>query len=145
MLHYGNVYGPRLTYKGEAGVVAIFAEQIMAGITPTIYGDGFKTRDYVEVSDVVRANLQSLKYGDGEIFNIATGVAAADYEAFARVRDTLGAAPLEPNYAPFRPGEVNHIHLDVTKAKSGLHWEPQIAIREGVRRTVNWFMKTAKA
>jgi UDP-glucose 4-epimerase len=139
VLRYGNVYGPRQSSQGEAGVVAIFCEQMLRGITPTIYGDGKKTRDYVEVSDVARANLQALKYGEGEIFNIATGLATTDYEVFLAVRDALGVPPFEPNYAPKRPGEVDHIYLDVRKAAQGLNWRPVENFRTGVAKTAEWF------
>jgi UDP-glucose 4-epimerase len=139
VLRYGNVYGPRQSSKGEAGVVAIFCEQMLQRITPTIYGDGKKARDYVEVSDVARANLQALKYGEGEIFNIATGVATTDYEVFLAVRDVLGVPPFEVHYAPKRPGEVDHIYLDVRKAAQGLDWQPKVAFRAGVARTADWF------
>jgi UDP-glucose 4-epimerase len=141
VLRYGNVYGPRQSSEGEAGVVAIFSEQIMAGVTPTVYGDGSKTRDYVEVSDVARANVQALKRGDNEIFNIATGLPTSDYQIFADVRHALGATSLEPSFTPKRPCEVVHIHLDVSKAKFGLNWEPQVPIAEGVRRTTEWFKR----
>jgi UDP-glucose 4-epimerase len=73
VLRYGNVYGPRQSSHGEAGVIAIFCEQMLAGIQPVIYGDGSKTRDYIFVEDVVRANLAAIERGDGEIFNIASG------------------------------------------------------------------------
>jgi UDP-glucose 4-epimerase len=139
VLRYGNVYGPRQSSKGEAGVVAIFCEQMLQQITPTIYGDGKKTRDYVEVSEVARANRQALKCGEGEIFNIATGVATTDYEVFLAVRDALGLSLFEPQYAPKRPGEVDHIYLDVRKAAKGLEWQPKVTFRAGVARTAEWF------
>ncbi len=139
VLRYGNVYGPRQSSKGEAGVVAIFCEQMLHGVTPTIYGDGKKTRDYVEVSDVVRANLQALKVGDGEIFNISSGVETTDYQIFTLVREALGIAPFEPLYAPKRPGEIDHIGLDVSKARAKLAWQPEVEIRQGIQRTAEWF------
>jgi len=139
VLRYGNVYGPRQSSKGEAGVVAIFCEQMLAGVTPTIYGDGKKTRDYVEVSDVARANVQALKFGNGEIFNIATGAPTTDYEVFDAVRAALGRAPFEPHYASHRPGEVNHIYLSAEKARKELQWQPHLHFREGVKRTADWF------
>ncbi|MGD0920941.1 MAG: SDR family NAD(P)-dependent oxidoreductase [Terriglobia bacterium] len=139
VLRYGNVYGPRQSSKGEAGVVAIFCEQMLQGITPTIYGDGSKTRDYVEVSDVARANVQALKMGEGEIFNISSGVRTTDYGIFAAVREALEIPPLEPRYAPKRPGEVDHIGLNVSKARAGLAWEPQVELRQGIKRTAEWF------
>ncbi len=141
VLRYGNVYGPRQNSKGEAGVVAIFCEQMLRKITPTIFGDGKKTRDYVEVSDVARANIQALKRGEGEIFNIASGVRSTDYEIFTAVRKALEIPPFEPNYAPKRPGEVDHIGLEVSKARSKLDWRPQVELRQGVKRTADWFAK----
>ncbi len=139
VLRYANVYGPRQSSKGEAGVVAIFCEQMLQNMTPTIYGDGKKTRDYVEVSDVAQANVKALTLGEGEIFNIASGAPTTDYEIFTAVREALGIPPFEPAYAPKRAGEVNHIFLDVNKARTGLHWQPKIALRQGIKRTAEWF------
>jgi UDP-glucose 4-epimerase len=139
VLRYGNVYGPRQSSKGEAGVVAIFCEQMLQGIRPTIYGDGSKTRDYVEVADVVRANVQALKRGAGEIFNISSGVRTTDYGVFVAVREALDIPPFEPRYASKRPGEVDHIGLDVSKARSRLAWEPRVELRQGIKKTADWF------
>jgi UDP-glucose 4-epimerase len=141
VLRYGNVYGPRQSSKGEAGVVAIFGEQMLQGITPTIYGDGSKTRDYVEVSDVVRANVNALSLGEGEIFNVSSGIRTTDYGIFTAVREALDIPSFEPRYAPKRPGEVDHIGLDVSKARARLAWQPQVELREGVKRTAEWFKK----
>jgi UDP-glucose 4-epimerase len=139
VLRYGNVYGPRQSSKGEAGVVAIFCEQMLAGITPTIYGDGSKTRDYVESSDIVRANVKALERGEGEIFNIASGARTTDYEVFTAVREALGIPPFEPRYAPKRPGEVDHIGLDIRRAHAGLDWRPEVDLRQGIQKTADWF------
>ena len=139
VLRYGNVYGPRQSSKGEAGVVAIFSEQMLGGVTPTIYGDGTKTRDYIEVSDVVRANVAALSKGEGEVFNIASGNPTTDYEIFAAVRGALGIRGIEPRYAPKRPGEVDHIVLDIGKAASQLGWKPTVGLDEGIRRAAEWF------
>ncbi len=144
VLRYGNVYGPRQSSKGEAGVVAIFCEQMLQKITPTIYGDGRKTRDYVEVSDVARANVKALTRGDGEIFNIASGTQTTDYEIFDAVREALGIPPFKPLYAPKRSGEVDHIVLEVSKARAKLDWQPQVDLRQGIKRTVEWFKKTGE-
>ncbi len=141
VLRYGNVYGPRQSSQGEAGVVAIFCEQMLQGNTPTIYGDGSKTRDYVEVSDVVRANVNALSLGEGEIFNVSSGIRTTDYGIFTAVREALHIPSFEPRYAPKRPGEVDHIGLDVSKARARLAWQPQVELREGVKRTAEWFKK----
>ena len=139
VLRYGNVYGPRQSSKGEAGVFAIFCEQMLAGIRPSIYGDGTKVRDYVYVEDVVRANVLALERGRGETFNIASGVPTADYEVFQRIRDELGLVGLEPQYAPKRPGEMERIYLDISKAQELLGWTPDFPLEEGVRRTVQYY------
>jgi UDP-glucose 4-epimerase len=144
VLRYGNVYGPRQSSKGEAGVFAIFAEQMLAGEQPVIFGDGSKTRDYVYVSDAVAANIAALTLGTGEIFNIGGGVATRDEEIFRLIRDQLGKKDLRPKYAPRRPGEIEHIKLDTSKAKRLLKWEPKIDIAEGARLTVQYFQKQGR-
>jgi len=118
---------------------------MLAKVTPTIFGDGKKTRDYVEVSDVQRANVQALRLGEGEIFNVATGIASTDYQVFTAVRDALGVPRFEPLYAPTRPGEVDHIFLDVGKARAKLQWEAKVELREGVQRTADWFRNRSLA
>jgi UDP-glucose 4-epimerase len=143
VLRYGNVYGPRQSSKGEAGVFAIFSEQMLAGVRPRIYGDGSKVRDYVYIDDVAQANLLALERGTGEIFNIADGVPTSDYEVFKRVRDGLGIRGLEPEYVPRRPGEIDRIYLDISKAQRLLDWAPRVSLEEGSRRTVQYFRQAA--
>jgi UDP-glucose 4-epimerase len=143
VLRYGNVYGPRQSSKGEAGVFAIFCEQMLAGVRPVIYGDGSKLRDYVYIEDVARANVMALERGTCEIFNIANGVATKDYEIFQLVRDSLGVRDLEPDYVPKRPGEIDRIYLDISKAERVLGWKPRVSLQEGSRRTVQFFREVA--
>jgi UDP-glucose 4-epimerase len=142
VLRYGNVYGPRQSSQGEAGVFAIFAEQMLSGVQPVIYGDGAKIRDYVYISDVVNANLAALDHGAGEIFNISSGVETSDQEVFECVRRLLGKSVL-PKYAPVRPGEIDRIRLDISKAARLLGWTPCVSLAEGASRTVAYFQETA--
>jgi UDP-glucose 4-epimerase len=144
VLRYGNVYGPRQSSHGEAGVFAIFCEQMLAGIQPVIYGDGTKTRDYIFIADVVRANLAALERGDGEIFNIASGRETTDQQVFDVIRDRLGKSDLRAQYVAHRPGEIEKICLDVHKAERILGWTPQVALSEGTRQTVGYFERAAK-
>lgn len=144
VLRYGNVYGPRQNSQGEAGVFAIFSEQMLGNIQPVIYGDGKKVRDYVYISDVVAANAAALEYGTNEIFNISTGVETTDLEVFQLVRSLLGKQ-VEPEYLERRPGEIDRIRLDISKAKSLLHWEPHVSLSEGASLTVAYFQKEAAA
>jgi UDP-glucose 4-epimerase len=142
VLRYGNVYGPRQSSQGEAGVFAIFCEQILAGTQPVIYGNGKKIRDYVYISDVVAANVAALERGTNEIFNISDGVETTDFEVFQVVRSFLGAE-VEPKYVPVRPGEIDKICLDISKAKSSLGWEPRFSLSQGARLTVEYFQTEA--
>jgi UDP-glucose 4-epimerase len=145
VLRYGNVYGPRQSSQGEAGVVAMFSEQILGGLQTVIYGDGSKTRDYVYIADVVRANVAALEKGAGEMFNIASSVATTDLEVFTQVRDLLGQHQLQPKYVAVRPGEIQNIYLDIRKAQRILEWKPQVTFADGVRQTVAFFRKAAES
>src|SRR5216684_2618438 len=142
VLRYGNVYGPRQSSQGEAGVFATFSEQMLSGIQPIIYGDGTKIRDYVYITDVVAANVAALERGTGEIFNISSGVQTTDQEVFDLVRDLLGKS-IHPKYVPVRPGEIDRICLDISKAERLLGWKPQVSLTEGARRTIAYFKEKA--
>ena len=142
VLRYGNVYGPRQSSQGEAGVFAIFSEQLIAGVQPVIYGDGTKIRDYVYISDVAAANVAALDRGSNEIFNISDGVETTDQEVLDLVNRLLGKS-VQPKYVPRRPGEIDRICLDISKAERLLGWKPQVSLAEGARRTVDYFKKAA--
>lgn len=134
-LRLGNVYGPRQDPRGEAGVVAIFCGQIARGETPTIYGDGKQTRDYVYVTDVIDAFLAASRYaGDEAVFNIGTGVATAVIDLLDVINAAAGTA-IEPRFAPARAGECRHVALDCSRAAVELGWVPAMATDAGVRRT----------
>ena len=145
VLRYGNVYGPRQNSAGEAGVFAIFCEQILRGEEPVIYGDGSKTRDYVYVDDVVKANILALVRGSGEIFNIASQISTTDIEVLTVVAQLLGKPELKPRFADIRPGEIKHIVLDITKARQILGWNPELSLNEGAARTVAYFREIAES
>jgi UDP-glucose 4-epimerase len=128
----GNVYGPRQSPHGEAGVVAIFSHCLHTGRAPKLYGHGAPTRDYVYVEDVVRALLAAS--GRRGTFNVATGVETD----VTSVWDGLSAAAqvaLEPELADLRPGELQHSRLDVSRAERELGWRAEVPIEEGLRRT----------
>ncbi len=132
-LRYGNVYGPRQDVHGEAGVVAIFCGHVIEGRTPTIFGDGRQTRDWVEVSDVGRANLLAAESELTGPINIGHGQETAVLDLVDALRE-VSAQPLpEPTFAPARPGEVQRSCLDVSRARDELHWEPRVELRDGLR------------
>jgi UDP-glucose 4-epimerase len=128
----GNVYGPRQSPHGEAGVVAIFAHHLYSGRAPTLFGHGTPTRDYVYVGDVVRALLAAS--GKAGTYNIATGVETDVLTVWNQLREAAGSQ-LEPKLADLRPGELTHSCLDTTSAERELGWRPEVPIAEGLRRT----------
>lgn len=135
VFRYPNVYGPRQHPAGEAGVVAVFATQLLQGERPRIFGDGTKTRDYVYVGDIVAANLRALDANCQGTFNLGWGKQVSDLEVFETVRAAVGSN-LEPIFDQKRPGEIDHICLDAARAEKGLGWRPGVPFAEGVRRTV---------
>jgi UDP-glucose 4-epimerase len=137
ILRYANVYGPRQNPHGEAGVNAIFGGMMLRGDTPTIFGSGDKTRDYVFVGDVVQANVLALESGDGEICNIGTGVQTSDQEVYDAVAGAVGFEEAAV-YGEERAGDVRHTSVDPSRAKTVLGWEPTMAFREGVVLTVDY-------
>lgn len=145
VLRYGNVYGPRQSSQGEAGVFAVFSEQILAGVQPVIYGDGRKVRDYVYIADVARANLAALQKGSGEIFNIASGIPTTDQEVFSLTSNLLGHPDLKPRYTAKRPGEIDAICLNVSKAERLLGWRAEVSIGDGASETVAFFKQVSAA
>jgi UDP-glucose 4-epimerase len=133
-LRYGNVYGPRQDVHGEAGVVAIFCGCLDEASAPTVFGDGRQTRDWVEVSDVVRANLLAAESELSGPVNIGHGRETSVLDLLAALRD-LGALA-DPKFAPERPGEVRRSCLDVSRADRDLGWRALVALPEGLRRTL---------
>lgn len=138
VLRYPNVYGPRQDPKGEAGVVAIFSQQMLSGIRPTIFGDGSKTRDYLYVGDIAEANALALSAGEDGAFNLGWGKEIKDVEIFEAVRRAL-SSNLEPIYSEKRPGEIDRICLDTSKARKALGWEPRVSLEEGIRRATDFY------
>lgn len=137
-LRYANVYGPRQNPHGEAGVVAIFAQRMLAGSQPVIYGDGEQTRDYVYVGDVVRANLAAMDYAGSGIFNVGTARETSVNELFRMLRDEI-APEMDELHEAGRPGEQRRSVLDYSLTSKTLGWQPEVELKEGLRRTVEWF------
>ncbi len=141
ILRYPNVYGPRQSPHGEAGVVAIFSELLLQNIRPTIFGDGSKTRDYVYVDDIINANIIVLNnVGNGEIYNLGWGKEISDLEVFHTVRRAL-ASDIEPIFGEKRPGEIDHISLDSSKAMEKLKWVPTVTFEEGIKLATQYYQK----
>lgn len=138
ILRYPNVYGPRQDPFGEAGVVSIFIGQMLRDLQPVINGDGEQLRDYVYVSDVVRANLLVLDQGDNDTFNVGWGKGTSVNQIFHRLREIL-SRDVEEVHGPPKLGEIRQTYLNAAKAAAVLGWKPQIALREGMQATAAYF------
>lgn len=138
VLRYANVYGPRQGTKGEGGVICIFANRLLAGQPPVIFGDGSQTRDFVYVDDVVSANLRALDRGAGEILNIGSGVQVSVNELYERFKQVT-AMPIDAVYAGPRPGDIVHSVFDVSRASEVLGWRPQWVLDDGLRKTIEYY------
>jgi UDP-glucose 4-epimerase len=134
-----NVYGPRQDPHGEAGVVAIFGQALLAGRPTKIFGDGTDTRDYVYVDDVVDAFMKaSGTAGGGQRFNIGTGVETSVRQLHSEIAKAAGA-PDEPEFHPPRLGDLRRSCLDISRAEQVLGWRPRIGLDEGIARTTDFF------
>ena len=138
VLRYANVYGPRQDPHGEAGVVAIFGERLLAGQETVIYGDGEQTRDYVYVADLVRANVAALGDAVRGTFNIGTGVETTVNELYRQLLAVMGQER-PARAAPPRAGEQRRSAVDIRKAAREMDWRPEVTLREGLARTVAYF------
>lgn len=137
-LRYANIYGPRQNPEGEAGVVAIFSTKLLSGGQPIINGDGKQTRDYVFVSDVVRANVLSLQYRGSAVFNIGTGIETDVNSLFHQLKKAIHARADE-QHGPAKKGEQLRSVLSSAKIQKELGWKPLVSMEEGLQRTVEYF------
>ena len=149
-LRYANVYGERQNPHGEAGVVAIFCTRMFQGEPCTVNGDGKYVRDYVHVSDVVRANLKALgSSADGfDAVNVGTAVGTDVNELAAAIRKAcqaeLSARSVsrtidEPGHGPPRAGDLRSNMVSFEKASSIWNWTPQMPLDAGLKSTAKWF------
>jgi UDP-glucose 4-epimerase len=141
-LRYANVYGPRQSPDGEAGVVAIFIAKLLRGEIPVVNAypedpDGM-SRDYVYVEDVARANLLALDRADGEAINISTGRAVKTRELLEAVCGIMGREPRFTRGGP-RPGDLRASCLDNSRAARLLGWSPAHGLATGLAKTVAFF------
>ena len=129
---FGNVYGPRQSPFGEAGVVAIFSHKLWSGERPTLFGFGKATRDYVHVGDVAEATVRAA--GVHGVFNVSSGREVEVEEIFELLRREAGL-DIEPQRAPLREGELERSCMDPSKAAEAFGWRAEIPLERGIAET----------
>lgn len=147
-LRYFNVFGPRQNPKSHyAAVIPLFIEALRTGGQIRIFGDGGQTRDFTFVEDIVRANLACCQAGEqaaGGVYNAAKGSRISVLE-LARLLMKISGRTVEIAYLPARAGEVRDSEADPALARASLGWEVRVPLEEGLRRTVEWFFRSASA
>jgi nucleoside-diphosphate-sugar epimerase len=147
-LRYFNVYGPRQRMADEyGGVIPVFSRQLLEGVTPTVYGDGMQTRDFVNVKDVVRANLLAMvsEKAPKEVFNVASGTQVTILKLFELLARASGSPVLRPKFAPSRAGDTKFGMSSIEKAKRVLGYEPMVSLEEGLTEVLDYVSVSAKA
>lgn len=144
-LRYFNIFGPRQAADSPySGVIAQFTYKMMAGTTPTIFGDGLTSRDFNYVDNAVSANLLACtapsSVATGRVFNIGTGKSHTLNEVYAAIAEILGFK--EPAiYGPPREGDIKHSLADISRASSELGYQPKAQFHEGLKKTVAWYLE----
>jgi nucleoside-diphosphate-sugar epimerase len=142
-LRYFNVYGPRQKYGPYSGVISIFINRLLENKPPIICGDGEQTRDFINVKDVVEANMLALskRKAVGEVFNISTGEATTINKLTETIQKIMDKTSLKPVHAEPRPGDIKHSYGDITKARRNLEYEPKVQLEKGLSELVKWYSK----
>jgi len=141
-LRYFNVFGPNQDPTSPySAVIPLFVTAALSGQTPTIFGDGHQSRDFTYVANAVHANLlacQAPQRAVGQVFNVACGRSVDLLTLLAEIGRIVGT-PIEPKFAPPRPGDVRHSLADLRKARELLGYEPIVFFKEGLERTIEWY------
>jgi UDP-glucose 4-epimerase len=138
-LRYFNVYGERQSSNPYSGVIAIFAQALSEHRRPTIFGDGYQTRDFVHVSDVAKANMKALqsKTGYGQAFNVGTGKTTTVKHLFELLCQIIRRKEIQPIFRKQRPGDIRDSCADLTKTKSILRFTPRVDLKTGLTLLTN--------
>ena len=153
-LRYANVYGPRQVPHGEAGVVAIFMNNLIEGTRSMLNhfpeDDRGMVRDYCFAGDVVSANIAVLNRGSGDFFNIGTGQGTKTGDLYAKILNVMrktGTSVSEDLYEMkkqlARPGDLKRSRLNIQKAADTLGWKPRVELNAGIRETLKWRLNGA--
>lgn len=139
-LRYFNVYGAGQESSAYGFVTAIFCARVRQGLPPVVFGDGAQTRDFTYVADTVEGTLLAAeKAGDHDVLNLGTGRETRVLDLARAVLAASGRTDLQPEFAPRRADEVNRRVADVARATRVLGWAPQVALEDGLRRTLAAF------
>ena len=135
-LRYFNAYGERQRSNPYSGVIAIFSKQLKRGLRPKIFGDGSQTRDFIHVSDIVRANLQALNAKASNAFNVGTGRPTSISELSCLLARLAGRPGVSPEYTVTRTGDIHDSYANVAKVREALGFQAQVDLKDGLKTLV---------
>lgn len=141
-LRYFNVFGPRQDPNSPySAVIPRFVAALLAGDQPVIYGDGSQSRDFTYIDNVVQANLLAAEAPgvSGKVFNSACGTSLDLITLLRLICEQLNV-PVAPRFEAPRVGDVQHSWADISAAERELGYHPQVTIRDGLARTVAWYV-----
>jgi UDP-glucose 4-epimerase len=137
-LRYFNVYGPNQRFDAYGNVIPIFAFKMLAGEPITVFGDGEQTRDFVNVHDVVQANLKAAAaHGVSGAFNIGSGTRITINRLVKLLSDTIGLPP-KVRHAAQRPGDVRDSLSDIGAAHRAFAYQPAVDMPSGLKEYIDW-------
>lgn len=144
VLRYFNVFGPGQDPSSHyAAVIPRFVTLAQRGEVPVINGDGEQTRDFTYIDNVVQANLLAASAPSsnvaGRVFNVGCGERISVNQLWSEIRELTGASGLDPIYGPARPGDVRDSLADLTAIREAVGYSPDYGLREGLKKTVEWF------
>ena len=140
-LRFFNVFGPRQRADSPySGVIAIFTAALTAGRTPSVFGDGLQSRDFVYVADVANALLRAAEVPgvSGRVYNVGRGGSITLLDLIASLNRLLGTT-ITANHGPERAGDIRHSRAKIDRIKADLGYSSSISFDEGLRRTLEWY------
>jgi UDP-glucose 4-epimerase len=143
MLRYFNVYGRRQRYSDYSGVITVFINKLLRGERPTIFGDGLQVRDFVHVEDIVQANMIAMESANavGEMFNVASGRATSILDLVQIIKDLVGAAGIEHQFAQPRPGDMKLGLASIDKIRAVLGYDSKVQLQHGLKSLIESAVK----
>jgi len=144
-LRYFNVFGPRQDPNSPySAVIPIFADTLLQGQRPTIFGDGTQTRDFTYVDNVVQANLLAANTPgiSGRVYNVATGTSVSVWTLLSKICQILDVS-CDPVFAEVRPGDVPHSGADISSIKRDLGFSEQVSFETGLKNTTDFYREVS--
>ncbi|HZH38655.1 MAG TPA: NAD-dependent epimerase/dehydratase family protein, partial [Bacillales bacterium] len=142
-LRYFNVFGSRQGNNPYSGVITIFVNRILKNLKPVIFGNGLQIRDFINVDDVVKANMLSMvsKNATGEVFNIGTGSGTTVLDLIHMLADMIGNGKINHVFLKSRLGDIQASISSIIKAKRLINFHPQVDIENGLKQFAEWSAK----